>query len=467
VIFVLSAFLLFLSQNEVSPEALEWFRKGENLIGTEKAFGQEQAQYFEKALALQPDFSAACFNLMVIYQKQGRMEKALEVTNRYVDLNPEDYRGFHFRGLLQQQRNAPEEALADFERASGLAPENHEVWQSLAELYYELRRYEGAAEAFEKVLRYNPAPVQAYFGLALARQRLGQIEQAVESYRKYLAVYPDDAQARFFLALAYRDQNRLQEALDQLKRAAAIDPKNQEIVRLMGEVSLALGDLEEARASIGAGGRDDARSLGNLGILAKQQGQLEMARDYLTRALEKEPENALLWGHLGDVWADLEDPERTREAYLNAVRWNPADFDSLLNLGTLLANRGLEDEGLTYLERAVELDPDSGPAHFHLALVLDRLNRDEGAQQHYRKALSAGLEDARAHYRLAVLYSRQARLEPALEHLRSAFELEPEKYVPLVVGLLNAVKSELDGIRYSSRFAELLQEYREYWTAGH
>ncbi|MDA2938919.1 hypothetical protein MYX75_11740, partial [Acidobacteria bacterium AH-259-A15] len=59
------AFLLLfaasLGQNleTVDPKALEWFRKGEDLIGTSREYSEEQAEYFQKAVELEPGFAAA------------------------------------------------------------------------------------------------------------------------------------------------------------------------------------------------------------------------------------------------------------------------------------------------------------------------------------------------------------------------------------------------------------------------
>ena len=86
----LAGLLLFtaLLQNTpaVDPDALEWFRKGEELIGTPEENSQQQTEYFKKAVELAPDFSAARYNLALIYLKQEQRELALDQLDALIAL---------------------------------------------------------------------------------------------------------------------------------------------------------------------------------------------------------------------------------------------------------------------------------------------------------------------------------------------------------------------------------------------
>ena len=86
----LAGLLLFtaLLQNTpaVDPDALEWFRKGEELIGTPEENSQQQTEYFKKAVELAPDFSAAHYNLALIYLKQEQRELALDQLDALIAL---------------------------------------------------------------------------------------------------------------------------------------------------------------------------------------------------------------------------------------------------------------------------------------------------------------------------------------------------------------------------------------------
>jgi len=64
-------------QTEVDPRALEYFHKGEALIGTAKEYSEEQQLYFAKAVEIAPAFAPARHNLALVYLKRGRLDDAL------------------------------------------------------------------------------------------------------------------------------------------------------------------------------------------------------------------------------------------------------------------------------------------------------------------------------------------------------------------------------------------------------
>ncbi|TMQ31886.1 MAG: tetratricopeptide repeat protein [Planctomycetota bacterium] len=66
----------------------------------------------------------------------------------------------------------------------------------------------------------------------------------------------------------------------------------------------------------------------------------------------------------------------------------PGQFvDAWNNLGNVLAELGEADEAVEALEKALELDPDYGDAHYNLADVLDSQGRKEQAAEHWRSYL--------------------------------------------------------------------------------
>ena len=78
ILLSLLLFSLFLQTSEpVDPVALEWFHKGEELIGTDQEDSRQQAEFFEKAVELAPDLAVARFNLALVYIRQERPRLAL------------------------------------------------------------------------------------------------------------------------------------------------------------------------------------------------------------------------------------------------------------------------------------------------------------------------------------------------------------------------------------------------------
>jgi tetratricopeptide (TPR) repeat protein len=451
---------LFQDSEGVDPQALEWFYKGQELIGTSQEYSREQAEYFERAVELDPDFAAARYNLAVIYINQKKGSLALQQLNAWIDVKPEDPRGYLLRARVRLEANETDEAAEDLERALEFDSENYEAWQWLGRIHYQRGQYKEASHAFEEVLRLSPNPVEAYFDVALVQQAVGQTEEAIVSYQKFLIHFPEDFQANYHLGLLYRETGRDDLALEHFMRAEEKEPDHPQLAQELADLYLDRNDHEEARRRLLGASQESVVSLANLGIIAKREGQNSQAMQYFERALEKDPQNALLWAHLGDVLFELQRSGEAAEAYENALRHNPEDVDVLSNLGTLYAHVGRVREAIDLLKRALSIDSCHGQAHYSMAVVLDRTDAREAAQTHYLRSVDCGADNAYAHLRLAFLFARKEDRSEALRHLEIAFQKNPEEYVPAVVSELRKVRSDLDSIRYTKDLRDLLLKYR-------
>lgn len=443
----------------VDPVALEWFHKGEELIGTAQENSPQQARYFEEAVALAPDFAVARYNLALVYIKQDRPQMAVQQLDALIELDATDPRGYLLRARLRFEANELDPAASDLTRALEFDSENYQAWQFMGRIHYQKQQYGEAVGAFETVLKLNSSLLEAFLDLALSQQAAGRNEDAIGSYRKFLIAFPDDFQGHFLLGLAYRDEDQADLALEQLQIAERIDPGHNELSQELGYLLLDRGDLEEAKTRLIRADSKSAANLGNLGVIAKRQGDPAQAEDYFRRGLDQEPDNAALWVQLGDVLSAQQKEREAVEAYQKALGYNPRDFGTLFNLGTLLFNLDEMKQARRLLEQAVELKPDDGSANYNLALVLDEEKDLDRAQVHYLKALDRGVDSAHAHFRLTFMWARQGEREKALEHLQQAFEKEAETYVRVIADELLKISSELDSIRYTDEFNALLERY--------
>ena len=103
-------------QPEIDPQAVEWFRKGESLIGTPEAYSPKQAGYFEKAVQIAPDFAAARYNLALIYLRQNQPARAVTQLDALLELEPSQPRGYLLRAEALLRAGELLRAQADVEK---------------------------------------------------------------------------------------------------------------------------------------------------------------------------------------------------------------------------------------------------------------------------------------------------------------------------------------------------------------
>jgi tetratricopeptide (TPR) repeat protein len=95
----------------------------------------------------------------------------------------------------------------------------------------------------------------------------------------------------------------------------------------------------------------------NIGRLYLEQDDVELARQWLTKALEVNPEH---WRALLSLAVALHRAQRDDEAlaaYSRAVAINPDHADTRASIGWILVKKGRDAEGLRELQAAVRLDP--------------------------------------------------------------------------------------------------------------
>lgn len=198
-----------------------------------------------------------------------------------------------------------------------------------------------------------------------------------------------------------------------------------------------------------------------IGIAALQEGQYEKAVESFVKAVEQDPENAVGYINLGNVFASLGDVEKAEPFFQKAITLNAEAGTAYYGLANLYYNKeryeeasklyetairqgvdeadayymlgkSLErsDQGklaLPYLQRAAELAPDDLEVRLSYGILLANLELFNEAGEEFRFIIGRDPDNADAHYNLGFLYAVSTdRKEDALQHLEQAFTIDPE-----------------------------------------
>jgi tetratricopeptide (TPR) repeat protein len=153
---------------------------------------QKAEQFWRKAAALDAGNIACRTNLAALYQWNNNVEKALEISEQLLVLEPDNAIRHFNVGVLNARLNKFEAAEKAFQISRELAPQQSDSYRMLAQMYIEMDR--PTTEA-----------------LALARKAV-QLEPKAENY--------------FVLGAVFAKNDNHTEALAALKRAIELDPGN-------------------------------------------------------------------------------------------------------------------------------------------------------------------------------------------------------------------------------------------------
>ncbi|MGJ4947750.1 tetratricopeptide repeat protein [Bradyrhizobium sp. HKCCYLS20291] len=124
-----------------------------------------------------------------------------------------------------------------------------------------------------------------------------------------------------------------------------------------------------------------------LGVVALDGGQLELAEQALTRAVEIEPRHAEALSNLGLALFSRRRYEEARKCQERAVALKPNLLVALTGLGNTLMHLGLPGEAIAAHDRAIALKPDYADAHCNRGMALLPLARNVEANQSFDRAL--------------------------------------------------------------------------------
>jgi tetratricopeptide (TPR) repeat protein len=312
----------------------------------------EAIPLYLRVLELQPDDLNVREKLATSFMVTNQRAKAIELLQDIIKETPEKYQPYELlaqlldddaRALLRanQQEAAKAQfakAAANYEQSLLINPARGQTYLRLTELLIGPLREPDRAERFllEARSRFANAPEFTYF-LALAQREAKRSQQAVVTFEEALheaeATAPELLNARFFFDYgAAADQAGLQDkAVELLKRSIAIDPaKAAEACNYLGYMWAERNtNLDEAEDYIrqaleldpGNGAYLDSR-----GWVAFRKGRYEDAlRDLLRAAQSLTRDDPVVFEHIGDTYAKLNNVPKALEFWQKAIALDPAN----------------------------------------------------------------------------------------------------------------------------------------------
>lgn len=317
---------------------------------------------YREYLTVEPDSVQARSNLGAALSRAGRYDEAIAEYDLGLRRSPDNPALLLNLGLAYYKTGRHAEAAERFERAVSLSPQfKDQVTLLLAVCYNNLGRYKEAATLLEPLQedKAGDAGFDYLYGTALIGD--GQEAAATAVINRILS-RGDSAEAYLLRGTLELSAHERDSARADLEKAIAMNPRLAGAHARLGELLLALGDSERARAVFAqelALDPDEFTSNLNMGVAAKQDQEYIAARGYFDHALKTRPNDA-------------------------GVRYQVANVD--LATGSLQQARQA-------LEGLVKESPDFAEAHATLATVYYRLNRSADGDR--ERAISEKLMDGR------------------------------------------------------------------------
>ncbi len=353
-------------------------------------------QSLMQALKLDPYFSEAELALADIYYKNEEFEVCLEHTSRVCAREPENFRAYMIKGNAQLAQGKYDKAMANFITAGQLHP------QAFAPLYFMAMTAEKSNQIKEAIKLYSTLladhPDLADAALRYARFiiKAGKIEEEKHIFEKAIKNVPKNGYLYHVIGEVYLALDNMQKSKESFKNAIALKPDLVTSYLRLAAIHKKRQELDEAKKILKACIKhipDFPEAYIELAYIYNQEWQINKAVSTLETGIAKNPKSVYLANNL--AWLYLEQDINIDKAFTlaqTAHEYRPHDPSIADTLGWAYYKKNFFNQALWILKEAINKAPDNPLIHFHIGKVLYAMGDTSAAMSSLKKAISLNLE---------------------------------------------------------------------------
>ena len=314
----------------------------------------------------------------------GNYARALEILSGVTDGNQELALASYYKGRIYQRNGANTIAQVEFYRSKHFQPDfpGEEVGNAFDLL--ERGQLDSAQNRFIESLNYHSGlEGEIFLGLAqIAARRLDQ-SKAIEYYQKSLVYEPDFAQSGVELGIELYNAEDYQSSILFLQQVLDVWHEPNTLHLFIGKSYYFMKKWDQALDSFQK--IADAPEVSEVkstwlakghyikSLLAREQGDHQLALDYFRKAKEINPD-AYQWmveslDDLGKIYEKESDYNDALSYYSKLVRLDPTNVETVLKVGKFYYYIGDSEEARKYFTYALENEQTTEQADWYLKQI--------------------------------------------------------------------------------------------------
>jgi tetratricopeptide (TPR) repeat protein len=290
-------------------------------------------------------------NLGVLLFFQGGYAEAIPHLRAALQAKPDLWRIQGLLGIAEKRSGDSQAALGDLERAFPNLDDRKfqvEVGLELIEIYSASAQMEKALSLGMKLRELAPENPQILFVTYHISRRV--TDQSVVGM---MLLGPDSAEMHMIMASELARQGEQANSIAQYREAIRLNPK-----------------LPGAHFELA----EQLRSATDPGLNGQAEAEYRAA-------IQVNPYDEKSWVRLGGILADQGRLDAAKEYYTKALALQPKDSDAKTGLAIVLSSLNQTSEAISVLESALQDDPTNIEAHYRLSMLYRRAGRTADAQR--------------------------------------------------------------------------------------
>ncbi|MGD1900720.1 MAG: tetratricopeptide repeat protein [Geitlerinemataceae cyanobacterium] len=184
-------------------------------------------RYYDRALALVPDYAEVHRTLAEIYLEEKNYDAAIESIHHAIQAKPDDAAAYRLFGDALAGQGKVERAIGAYERSLGISKGNDApTLGKLANLLSEQQQHARAIELFNRALSLDGKIAELHWNLGCAYERMGKTEETLTFWRQALNLDNGygGGESYYRIALKFNAAGKKQEAILGLQKAIELKP---------------------------------------------------------------------------------------------------------------------------------------------------------------------------------------------------------------------------------------------------
>ncbi len=271
----------------------------------------------EKAISLNPDNKWYKLLLAQIYQQTRRYSESADIYAELLQDDPENLEYIYMKAALYASAQRFDEAIAAYNQLETKTGINEQISVAKQQIYVSNGQVDKAFEEINKLIESNPSEAKYYGLLADLYQSQGDTENSYKYYQKILELDPENGFVHFSLANYYQEKGEPERSFEETKKgfeskSVEIQPKLQLYMMLTANQSrskLTMEQQEELIQILLEVHPDDAIVHTVYAENLLKYNKLAEARVELLKALEISKDDYMIWERVMYLDNDLQDWE--------------------------------------------------------------------------------------------------------------------------------------------------------------
>jgi len=361
---------------------------------------EKALEYYQKIMAADPDDANAAFRIGMMFIGRGEVDKAERIADELIKKASKRPEGHQLKGLVLYTKK------------------NYD--QAITELQGVVKNYQ------------NPG---AYYYLGLSHYQRNELEMALSQFRKVLDLSPNYLQARLMSATVMLQQKRIDDAITEAKRVIELDDKNAFAHNLLGSAYIAKGMTDEAIKELNRAIELEPKLVGahmKKGIVNLARGKRAEGEEELEAAVKVAPDVINSRYLLASYYMRQNKQARAIEVLKGGLRGGKQDAPLYNTMAAAAFADKREKDGISYLQKAREVDQTYLPASFNLASYYISKKDNVRASGLFNEILKRDPANLKALIGLGAISESEGKAQDAVAYYTKAKETkDPVGYLSL------------------------------------